>query len=155
MIEENEDSILEQTAIEPLTDWANPPKVSDLQRDYTEAESDKSAHSAKVTQWLDMMNVTGSAAIPKVKGRSTVQPKLIRKQAEWRYAALSEPFMTTDDLFDAEPVTYEDKRAAVQNGLILNNQVNTQIGKVAFLDEYIRTGVDEDTVVVRVGWDFE
>jgi len=27
--------------------------------------------------------------------------------------------------------------------------------KVAFIDEYVRTAVDEGTVVVRVGWEFE
>jgi hypothetical protein len=151
----DEKGSLEPSEAEQLTDWENPPKVSDLKRDYTEAESDQSVHTGKVTQWLDMLNITGSAAIPKKKGRSTVQPKYIRKQAEWRYAALSEPFMSTQDLFDAEPVTYEDKRGAVQNALIINQQVNTQIGKVAFFDEYIRAGVDEGTVVVRVGWDFE
>ena len=155
MIDEEQGSILEQHKAEPLTEWSNPPKVSDLKADYTEAESDQSVHTANVQRWLDMMSVTGSAAIPKVKGRSTVQPKLIRKQAEWRYAALSEPFMTTTELFDVDPVTYEDKRSAVQNALVINNQVNSKMDKVAFIDEYIRTGVDEGTVIVRVGWDFE
>jgi|TARA_R110000744_G_scaffold87543_3_gene170930 hypothetical protein len=155
MIDEEEGSILEQAKVESLTDWTNPPKVSDLKSDYIEAESDQSAHTADVTRWLDMMNVTGSAAIPKKQGRSTVQPKLIRKQAEWRYAALSEPFMTTTELFDVDPVTYEDKRSAVQNALVINNQVNSKMDKTAFIDEYIRTGVDEGTVIVRVGWDFE
>ena len=155
MIDEEDSSILEQAKVETLTDWANPPKVSDLKADYTEAESDQSRHTADVTKWLDMMNVTGTAAIPKQKGRSTVQPKLIRKQAEWRYAALSEPFMTTTELFDVDPVTYEDKRSAVQNALVINNQVNSKMDKTAFVDEYIRTGVDEGTVIVRVGWDFE
>jgi hypothetical protein len=151
----DEKGSIEPSEPEQLTDWENPPKVSDLKADYTSAESDQSNHTAKVRRWLDMMSVTGSAAIPKKKGRSTVQPKLIRKQAEWRYAALSEPFMSTEDLFDAQPVTYEDKRAAVQNALVINNQVSTKIGKVAFFDEYVRTGTDEGTVIVRVGWDFE
>jgi hypothetical protein len=154
MSDEEQDSILESEPIKSLTDWENPPSVADLKRDYTEAESSQSAHRNNVAKWLDMMNVTGSAAIPKMKGRSTVQPKLIRKQAEWRYAALSEPFMTTTDLFNVDPVTYEDKRSAVQNALVLNNQLNTKMDKVAFIDEYIRTGVDEGTVVVMVGWEF-
>ena len=37
----------------------------------------------------------------------------------------------------------------------MNNQINTKIDKVAFIDEYVRTAVDEGTVIVQVGWDFE
>ncbi len=153
--DELDDSVLNVPKAEELTDWENPPTVADLKADFTEAESSKGVHDREVAEWLDMLNVTGTAAIAPVKGRSSVQPKLIRKQAEWRYAALSEPFLTTSDLFDVDPVTYEDKRSAVQNALILNNQVDTKLNKVAFIGEYTRTGTDEGTVIVRVGWAFE
>jgi len=137
------------------TDWVNPPSVSDLKQDYTDAQSDQDEHTSDVDTWLDNLNVTGSAAIEKVKGRSNIVPKLIRKQAEWRYAALSEPFLSTDDLFNTAPVTYEDKQAAVQNGLVLNSQFNNKIKKIDFIDEYVRTAVDEGTSIVRVGWKYE
>jgi hypothetical protein len=139
---------------EQLTDWENPPKVSDLKADYQAAESDKNSHLADVDRWMAYRDITGEAKPNKRTGYSSVQPKLIRKQAEWRYAALSEPFLTTQDLFDVTPVTYEDKRSAVQNALVLNNQVSTKIDKVAFIDEYIRTGVDEGSVIIRTGWAF-
>jgi hypothetical protein len=51
-------------------------------------------------------------------------------------------------------VTWEDRDAAIQNQLILNHQFNTKIDKVNFIDEYVRTAVDEGTVIVRTGWDF-
>ena len=140
---------------ESLTDWENEPTVSDLKEDYQKASSHHDAHVLKVNKWLDNLNVTGSAKIKKIKGRSTLVPKLIRKQAEWRYAALSEPFLSNEDIFQTSPITFEDKDAAIQNGLILNNQFNTQIDKVAFIDEYVRTAVDEGTVVVRTGWNFK
>ena len=139
----------------PLTDWANEPTVADLKKDYQEASNHHDTHVAKVTNWLDNLNVTGSAKIKKIKGRSTIVPKLIRKQAEWRYAALSETFLSNDNIFQTDPVSWEDSDAAVQNGLVLNNQFNTKIDKVAFIDEYVRTAVDEGTVIVRTGWDFE
>lgn len=137
------------------TGWDNAPTVADLKQDLTDAQTDHDSHVSNVDTWLDNLNITGAAKIPKKKGKSSVVPKLIRKQAEWRYSSLSEPFLSTEDIFNTAPVTYEDKKAAIQNGLVLNSQFNTKIQKVAFIDEYIRTAVDEGTVIVRVGWDFE
>lgn len=144
-----------QYSSKPLTDWANEPDVNDLKNDLEEATPHHDNHVQQVNTWLDNLNVTGGARIPKIKGRSTIVPKLIRKQAEWRYAALSEAFLSHENMFDTSPVTFEDKKAAEQNGLILNQQFNTQLDKVAFIDEYVRTAVDEGSVVVRVGWDFQ
>jgi len=140
---------------EKLTDWENEPKLADLKGDLEKAANHHDAHVTDVITWLDNLNVTGSAKITKVTGRSTIVPKLIRKQAEWRYASLSEAFLSNDNIFKTDPETWEDSDAAVQNGIILNNQFNTKIDKVAFIDEYIRTGVDEGSIVVRTGWDFK
>lgn len=139
----------------PLTDWTNPPTVNDLKQDHTDAQSDHDTHVGKVNTWLENLNVTGNAKVDNGKNRSNVVPKLIRKQAEWRYASLSEPFLSTADVFNIDPVTFEDKKAAYQNALVLNNQFNTKIDKVKFIDEYVRTAVDEGTVIVRVGWEYE
>ena len=152
-IEEDDIDFSEET--EAFTDWNNEPEVKDLKQDYEDASSDRDDHIKDVEGWLDNLNVTGTAKRKYRKGHSSIVPKLIRKQAEWRYASLSEPFLNTDDIFNTDPVTYEDKKAAIQNGLVLNNQFNTKIHKNRFIDEYVRTIVDEGTVIVRVGWDFE
>jgi|LWDU01.1.fsa_nt_gi hypothetical protein len=138
-----------------FTDWANEPKISELKQDLSSAQSDHDTHVTNVNRWLDNLNVTGTAKVDNGKNNSSIVPKLIRKQAEWRYAALSEPFLSTDDIFNTSPVTYEDKTSAIQNGLVLNNQFNTKIQKTKFIDEYVRAAVDEGTVIVRVGWDSE
>ncbi|RLD76244.1 MAG: chromosome partitioning protein ParB, partial [Bacteroidetes bacterium] len=131
------------------------PKIKDFKQDYSDAQSDHDAHTNDVKSWLDNLNIEGAAKIEKKKGRSSIVPKLIRKQAEWRYSSLSEPFLSTPDLFNTDPVSYEDTGAAIQNGLVLNNQFNTKLQKVKFIDDFIHTAVDEGTVIVRVGWDFE
>jgi len=136
-----------------LVDWDNPPKLLDLKQDYQEAKPFHDSHITDVDNWLD--NLKGTQKIKTKKGRSKIVPKVIRKQAEWRYAALSEPFLSTDDLFNTSPVTFEDKKAAEQNGLVLNYQFNCKIDKTKFIDEYVRTAVDEGTVIVKVGWEFE
>lgn len=157
--DKKEDKDLEDvnTNIDPkvakLVDWKNPPNLGDLKQDYEAARTSHLTHVTEVDSWLNVLN--GVQILNTKKGRSKLIPKLVRKQAEWRYAALSEPFLSTDDLFNTSPATYEDKESAEQNGLVLNYQFNCRIDKVKFIDEYIRTAVDEGTVIVRVGWEFE
>ena len=153
--DETSDKNLYSESTVELADWENAPKITDLKADYTEALPAHQLQMTKVKTWVDNLNIEGKAAITKRTGRSAVAPKLIRKQAEWRYAALSEPFLSTDDVFNVEPITFEDKQAAVQNQLVLNNQFNTKIKKNRFIDEFIRAAVDEGTVILRVGWEYE
>lgn len=138
-----------------LTKWVNEPTIMDLKRDFEAANTGHQQHIIDVERWMDNLNVTGQAKPKKRKGKSAIQPKLIRRQAEWRYAALSEPFLSTDDIFNTAPSTAEDKTAAVQNGLVLNHQFNNQLEKEDLIDEYIRTLVDEGTAFFRVGWEFK
>lgn len=152
---ENEVVLADDEDLDLNPGWENAPTVADLKQDYTDAQSDKDAHDVEVERWLDNLNITGTALKTFGKNRSSVQPKLIRKQAEWRYASLSEPFLSTEDIFNVRPIGASDKEAATQNALVLNNQFNTKIQKVRFIDEYVRTAVDEGTVIVRVGWDSE
>ena len=155
MIDKSDLDIDENTEIDvsTLVDWENPPTLGDLKQDYESAKVAHDVHTAEVDTWLRVLN--GEQTINAKRGRSKLVPKLVRKQAEWRYAALSEPFLSTDDLFNTAPQTFEDKESAVQNGMLLNYQLNCRMDKVKFVDEYIRTAVDEGTVVVRVGWEFE
>lgn len=144
----------EQREINP-EGWKNPPKLADLLADFRGAKETHDAQVTRVNTWLENMAGTGNA-VPKVReGNSKIVPKLIRKQAEWRYSSLSEPFLSGPDLFEVRPRTWEDREAAIQNALLLNYQMDVEIGRVEFIDEYVRTAVDEGTVFVKVGWDFQ
>lgn len=140
---------------EPLTDWAKEPTLRELKQDLLDAKPIHDAQVSKINEWLDNLNVEGKARVNAPRGNSSIVPKLIRKQAEWRYAALSEPFLSTRDVFNVHPVTWEDRDAARQNQLLLNHQFRTSIDRVKFFDEYVRTAVDEGTVILRTGWEFE
>ena len=139
----------------PLVKWANPPTVKALKQDFEDARPSHYEHRSRIGEWLDNLHVRGNAKVDTGPGKSSIVPKLIRKQAEWRYAPLGEPFLSTEDLFNVHPVTWADRKAAIQNQLVLNHQFNTQINKVRFINEYVRTAVDEGTVIVRVGWESE
>lgn len=136
-----------------LTKWKEEPTVQDLKEDMQAAQPFHDTHVSRVRDWLDNLHVTGSAKPPAVKGRSQMQPMLIRKQNEWRYPALSEPFLSNQDLFRATPVTHEDVDSAKQNELVLNSQFRTKMNFTAFIDTYARTFVDEGTAILRTGWE--
>jgi hypothetical protein len=142
----------QQATIKPKG-WNNVPALGDLTRDRTEADRSHERQKKRIKYWLDYLHVEGEAKIVTPKGSSEVQPRLIRKQAEWRYAALSEPFLAAEDMFDISPVTFEDVEAARQNKLVINHQINTKINKVKFVDDYIRACVDEGTAIIKVGWE--
>ena len=136
-----------------LTKWENEPGVTDLEADLLAAKPTHQTHVTNTQKWLSKL--AGELHVQPPKGRSQVQPKLIRKQAEWRYSSLEEPFLSTSDLFDIDPVTEEDYDAAEENQILINYQFNTKIDKVSFINEYVRTAVDEGTVFVQVGWKYE
>jgi len=148
-------SDLNKVASEKLTDWKIEPSVADLKGDLDYARQENTDQKSNVDGWLNLRNTTGAESGKKTKtvGRSSVQPKLIRKHNEWRYPALSEPFLNTERMFNINPRTFEDKAAADQNQLILNWQFDTKLNKVDFIDRYVRKTVDEGTCVVRVGWE--
>lgn len=105
-----------------------------------------------IDRWNDLMKVSGKSKPANVPGRSRVQPKLVRRQAEWRYSALSEPFLSSEKLFNIKPQTYEDVAAAKQNQQLLNYQFRTKLDRVKFIDNYVRCTVDEGSSVLRAGW---
>ena len=133
-------------------DWANPPTVGELSVEVQDALADVGANHDQIKHWLELRE---AKRLSPAEGKSGIQPKLVRKQAEWRYASLSEPYLSTEDLFDCKPVTAEDVIAAQHNKLILNHQMNNDIDKTAFIDNLVRTLTDEGTAFVKVGWEYE
>ena len=156
MIDKEEDNAPagEQGKQVKLTTWKKPPRLTDLKQDFADGQIVQQAHVSKVDRWLDNLKGTGTAAVESDKNSSKIVPKLIRKQAEWRYASLSEPFLSTEDLFNVSPVTFEDVAGAKQNQILLNKQFSSDIDKQSFIDEYVRTAVDEGTVICKVSWEY-
>ena len=136
-----------------LTDWENEPTIETLESDFRTARPFHDAQMMKIRHWRDVLNITGSSAIPKRNNRSSVQPKMAKKQAVWRYSALEEPFLNNQEIFSVSPRTFEDREAAKQNELLLNYQFDTKIDKVQFMDRLVHRVVDDGTAIVRLGWD--
>lgn len=145
----------DNTQLQPkkLTSWKNEPTIEVLKRDFEASKQTHIVQANKVIRWNDIRNVTGKSKPVKIKGRSNIQPKLVRRQAEWRYPALSEPFLNSEKIFQVNPRTFEDLNAAKQNEILLNYQFDVKLNKVKFIDDYVRTVVDEGSCIVQVGWE--
>lgn len=139
-----------------LTTWVNEPSTLTLGHDLTAAQSSHDAMVTKVKEWVDTLNIKRPERNPNARTstrtRSKVQPKLVRKQAEWRYSALTESFLSSDKMFTISPATWKDTKAAEQNEILINWQFRTKMRRVKFIDEYVRTTYDEGTAFVKVGW---
>ena len=148
---QNEFEPFSDADIKNLVDWKNPPHLSDLKNDYREAMSSHSEMVGRVNRWMSAYR--GEIKFKPLDGRSKIQPKIIRKQCEWRYASLEEPFLSTDDMFRVYPATYDDIESAKQNQIILNKQFRIDINKIAFINKLVRNAVNHGTVVAKLGWE--
>lgn len=144
------DSLLKPSV--KLTEWKKEPKLQHLKELFNECKSSHSDQMSKIQDWRDLMAASGKYKHKSTANRSSVQPKLIRRQAEWRYSALTEPFLGSDKLFQVNPTTFEDAAGAKQNELLLNWQFRTKMNKVKLIDDFVRATVDEGTAICRVGW---
>ena len=139
--------------------WENPPTVHQLKQEMEDALPNHGFHVQRIDEWVENLNAKKVAneknANKKAKTRSEYKPRLIRKQAEWRYPSLTEPFLNTPDMFEVSPQGHQDKEGAVQAGLMINHQFNNKINKVDFIDELVRALVDEGTAIVRTGWNYQ
>lgn len=145
---------LDDNPSKKMTTWEKEPTMTDLHGDLEFARQENIEQTANVDGWLALRDTSGSESGNKstAPGRSRVQPKLIRKHNEWRYPALSEPFLNSERMFDINPRTAQDVQGARQNQIVLNWQFDTKLNKVDFIDRFVRTTVDEGTCVLRVGW---
>ena len=134
-----------------LTKWANEPTCQDLKNDYDNSSSFHEDYKAKLLQYAEDRD--GGKKINSRPGKSTARPKVIRKNAEWKYPKLEDPFLNTEDMFEIRPRTWEDTKAAEQNALLLNYQWSTKIDKVKLINDIVRYLVDEGTVIVKTGWE--
>ena len=138
-----------------LTAWKAEPPLMDLKSEYLACEATHGALVASIAEWSSLHKGDLPAGLAKDKTRSQAQPKLVRRQAEWKYSALSEPMLSSYRIFSIKPVTGEDYEAAKQNEELLNHQFNRNINRVHFIDTYVRCAVDEGTAIIRTGWNLE
>jgi len=135
-----------------LTDWENPPKLTDLQGDFKEALDEHDEQESIIAEWLDNYNMTGASEVKKIKGHSAIAPKVIEKQGEWKYSSLSLPFLAPKNLFSATEGSAYDVKRVRQELKVLNYQVNCKVKKVSFMDKLVRDLSDTGTAILEINW---
>ena len=139
---------------EKLTDWKNEPKASDLMEDYNKASSYHSSQMTRISNWLKQLHPEVDKKRLK-NGRSGAAPKVIRRFVEWRYASLASSILNERNLFNVLAQQPQYLNASIQNSMVLNFQFNHLINKVKFVNDLVRTLVNEGTAIARIGWETE
>jgi len=124
-----------------------------LKADFRSTESFKSELDIKRLQWVKEYN--GEPYGNEKKGRSAIVSQDIRKQNEWQFPSLIEPFVSAPEIVNCTPITFDDKEGAVQAEHLLNYQFCRGFNRYLFMSQMIKVFQREGTVVVRTGWEFK
>lgn len=124
-----------------------------FKQDLTSADTLRLEAVAKRDEWRNQYN--GEPYGNEEKGKSSLVSRDIKRQDEWQHASIKDPFVSDQDIIKCNPVTFEDKQAAVQNELVLNYQFTRQFNRYKFITDVIKLYYSEGTVIVRTGWEYE
>lgn len=139
---------------ERFTDWKNEPTFDDLEKDRINGSSANSIIREKLLTYEEIRN-GGKEIVKSAPGKSTTRPKLVRKQNEYKYAALEDAILGSKELFLVEGVGEEDYASAAQNQVLLNYQFRNKIDIQRLVEKSVRNSVDKGTVICKVGWKTE
>lgn len=127
--------------------------LQNLKWDLKQSEIKKKYLDEKIKVWKREYN--GEPYGNERKGRSQIVSRDIKKQSEWQHAALIDPFVSSNDIIKCSPVTFEDRKAAEQNELVLNTQFCRQFDRYNFMTKALKVLDQEGTMVVQTGWEYE
>lgn len=121
--------------------------------DISAADSLRLETVAKIEKWRKEYN--GEPYGNEQKGKSSLVSRDIKRQDEWQHASVKDPFVSSTDIIKCNPVTFEDRKAAEQNQIVLNSQFARQFPRYQFITDVIKLYYSEGTVVVKTGWNYE
>jgi len=133
-----------------LTKWTNEPKWAELNNDYTEAMADHEDFVSELEEYRELMD---GGKRPKVRtGKSDILPLLIRKNAEWKYSQLEEPYLSTRDFVKLLPRGSTDTARVRQAAALSNYYWSACIDRIVLIGDSVRSLVNDGTVIVKNGW---
>ena len=127
--------------------------LENLKGDFTSAQKKRTELDAKIAKWKKEYN--GEFYGNEREGRSVLISRDIKKQSEWQHSALIEPFVSTPDIIQANPGSFEDAKKAPLIELLLNTQFCRQFNRYNFMTKVIKLLDQEGTCIVRTGWEYE
>jgi hypothetical protein len=124
-----------------------------LKADLKAADQLKQDQDGLIAKWKDEYN--GAPYGNEEKGKSGIVSRDIKKQSEWQHATIIDPFVSTANIIQCTPITYEDELSARQNELLLNAQFSRKFNRFNFMSKAIKVLDREGTLVVQTGWDYQ
>lgn len=120
--------------------------------DFKAAELLRKERDGKIDQWKREYN--GEKYGNEQAGKSQIVSRDIKKQDEWLHPSLLDPFVSTNDIVNVSPVTWEDEASARQSGALLNYQFCRQFDRYNFMSKSLKVLSQEGTLVVQTGWEY-
>jgi len=124
-----------------------------LKQDFRSSESHQQDWEAQRQQWRN--ESIGAEYGNEVGGKSRIVSKDIAKQISWMLPSLADPFLSSNDIVKANPVTFEDGPGAEQSELLLNTYFCRKFPRHNFIMKALKVLLTEGTVVVKTGWEYE
>ncbi len=153
----DEDDVSPKKKLKLGEGWKNPITLATMKANKQEAETEAEHHFSRIRHWLTVLDAPSPVQDSDGnrgtgKPRSKVQPKLVRKNSEWRYPSLSEPFLNNAQLFRLRPLSADDVAPAHQNEMLLNYQFKARLPFTSLVDTAVRDYVDTGVVIGKVSW---
>ena len=127
--------------------------LKDFKADMKAADSLRLEIVGKVEVWRDHYN--GAKYGNEQPGKSEIVSRDIKRQDEWQHASIKDPFVADPDIVKCNPVTFEDRAAAEQNQLVLNQQFTRHFNRYKFMTDVVKLYYQEGTVVTKTSWNYE
>jgi hypothetical protein len=127
--------------------------LKDFKQDMTSADCLRQEMVAKVDKWK--LEYHGEKYGNEQAGKSSIVSRDIKRQDEWQHASIKDPFVADPDIVKCSPVTFEDRKAAEQNQLVLNQQFTRHFNRYKFMTDVVKLYYQEGTVVTKCSWDYE
>ncbi|MHA2022508.1 MAG: portal protein, partial [Candidatus Thorarchaeota archaeon] len=118
--------------------------------DLSIATDAKDQINIKIEKWKDLYE--GKPLGNETDGRSKYVAKESQKAINWWIPNAMKPFMSSNEIVDFSPRTFDDVDTAKSQNTLLNYQFNNDFEKYAFLYRSLQCFSSEGTVVARTGW---
>ena len=145
VIGDGEEVVSEETI--PLTDEE---VLAIVKEDLEAARKAKDTLDDKIQTWKNLYE--GKPLGNEQDGRSTYVAKEAQKAVNWWIPNAMKPFMSSNDVADFAPRTFEDVGMAKSQTTLINYQFNNSFPKYQFLHTSLQCFASEGTVVARTGW---
>lgn len=118
--------------------------------DLATAKKNKIEIDEKMEQWRKLAD--GSPLGNEVDGRSKYIAKEAQKAISWWIPNAIKPFMSSTDIVDFAPRTFDDVERAKSQNTLINYQFSNDFPKYQFLHTTLSLYATEGTTVARTGW---